>query len=112
MTDFVVATGVAEVRQDPDESSEQVTQALMNMPVYAGKPQGEWVLAKLVDYMGWMRVSDLAAPIQKGFCKIGPHCSTPLALIAVVDVPHAILYAEADGEQNIGSVYLSTWLPV
>ena len=112
MTDFVVANGVADVRQSPDDASERVTQALMNMPVYGGEPQGEWVQAKLVDYMGWMRLSDLAAPIEKGFCKIGEHCATPLPLIAVLVATQAPLYAEAEGEQSLGQAYLSTWLPV
>lgn len=112
MTDFVVATGVAEVRSEPDGASEQVTQALMNMPVYAGAPRGEWLPAKLVDYTGWMRVSDLAEPIQKSFARIGEHCSTPLSLVAVLTATHAALYAEAEGEQSLGPVYLSTWLPV
>ncbi len=112
MTDFVVATGVAEVRREPDGSAEQVTQALMNMPVYAGEPADAWVPVKLVDYMGWMRLSDLAAPLQKSFCKVGEHCATPLPLIAVLTATHAQLYEEADGEQISGTVYLSTWLPV
>ncbi|HEY3992133.1 MAG TPA: C40 family peptidase [Ktedonobacteraceae bacterium] len=112
MTDFVVATGVADVRRDPTEASELVTQALMNMPAYGGEPQGEWVPVKLVDYMGWMRLSDLAAPIQKGFCKVGDQCATPLPLIAVLTATHAPLYEEANGEQHAGLAYLSTWLPV
>ena len=112
MTDFVVAVGVADVRRDPDGSSEQVTQALMNMPVYAGEPRGEWVPAKLVDYMGWMRLSDLAEPISKGFCKVGEDCGTPLPLIAVITATYTPLYAEAEGEQSPGPVYLSTRLPL
>lgn len=112
MTDFVVARGVADVRRDPTEDSERVTQALLNMPVYAGEAQGEWLQVKLVDYMGWMRVADLAEPLQKSFCKVGEHCATPLPLIAVVTATHASLYENASGEQNLGPVYLSTWLPV
>lgn len=112
MTDFVVATGVADVRHDPDDASERVTQALLNMPVYAGEAHGAWVPVKLVDYMGWMRLSDLAAPIQKGFCKVGAHCATPLPLIAVLTAAHAPLYVEAEGEQSLSPAYLSTRLPV
>ena len=112
MTDFVVAVGVADVRRDPDASSEQITQALMNMPVYAGEPQGEWSPVKLVDYMGWMRLSDLAAPISKGFCKVGDHCGSPLPLVAVITATHTLLYEEAEGEQHLGPAYLSTRLPL
>jgi cell wall-associated NlpC family hydrolase len=111
MTDFVVATGVAEVRREPDGSSEQVTQALLNMPVYAGEPQGEWVPVKLVDYMGWMRLEDLAAPISGGFCKVGENCSTPLPLVAVITATHTPLYEAPQGEQSSGMAYLSTRLP-
>src|SRR5579875_202225 len=91
MVDFVVATGVADVRRLPDDSSELVTQALLNMPVYAGKLQGEWAEVKLVDYLCWMRLSDLATPITKGFCKVGEDCGTPVPLIAVITATHTAL---------------------
>lgn len=112
MTDFVVAAGVADVRRDPDSSSERVTQALLNMPVYASEPQGEWVPVKLVDYMGWMRLGDLAVPIQKGFCKVGEYCATPLSLIAVLTASHTPLYESAEGGHSLGQAYLSSLLPV
>ena len=112
MTDFVVATGVADVRRAPDETSELVTQALLNMPVYAGEAQDGWVPAKLVDYTGWMRLNDLAAPIQKGFCKVGESCGTPLPLLAVITVTHTPLYITVDGEESSGCAYLSTRLPL
>ncbi len=112
MTDFVVATGVADVRRDPDGSSELITQALLNMPVYAGEAQGEWVPAKLVDYLGWMRLSDLATPIHKGFCKVGETCATPLPLVAVITATHTPLYTAAHGEESSSQTYLSTRLPL
>src|SRR5581483_7867999 len=111
MADFVVATGVASVLRDPDGSSEQVTQALLNMPVYAGEPAGEWVPMTLVDYMGWMRLRDLAAPIASGFCKVGKNCSTPLPLVAVITAPHTPLYEGAAGDLCSGTAYFSTRLP-
>jgi cell wall-associated NlpC family hydrolase len=100
------------VRRDPDGSSELVTQALMNMPVYAGEARGEWVAAKLVDYMGWMRFSDLATPIEKGFCKVGEECATPLPLVAVITTMHTPLYEAAEGAESFGEAYLSTILPL
>lgn len=112
MTDFVVAAGVADVRRDPDGSSELITQALMNMPVYAGEARGEWVAAKLVDYIGWMRLSDLATPIEKGFCKVGEECATPLPLVAVITTMHTPLYEAAEGAGSSGEAYLSTILPL
>lgn len=112
MTDFVVATGVADVRRSPDAGSELVTQVLLNMPVYAGEVQGDWVEVKLVDYMGWMRLSDLDAPIQKGFCKVGETCGTPLPLNAVITATHTPLYTAASGEEHHGYAYLTTRLPL
>lgn len=111
MTDYVVATGVADVRHAPDENSELVTQALLNMPVFAGKAQGAWVPAKLVDYLGWMRFDDLAAPLPKSFCQVGETCRTPLPLVAAITATHTPLYIAAQGEENHGQVYLSTCLP-
>jgi len=112
MTDFVIAVGVADVHHDPSGESERVTQALLNMPVYAGEAQGDWTPVKLVDYMGWMQTNDLAAPIEKGFCKVGEHCATPLPLVAVITIAHTPLYKESEGEQSFGPVYLSTRLPL
>src|SRR6266852_6298443 len=112
MTDFVVATGVADMRAEPDEAAERVTQALLNMPAYAGEPRGAWVPVKLVDYQGWMRLSDLAEPIVSGFCKIGAQCATPLPLSAVVTTPQTQLFAEAESPLSLGPAYLTTILPV
>lgn len=112
MTDFVVAAAVADVRRNPNEDAERVTQALMNMPVYCGEPQGEWTEVKLVDYMGWMHLSDLAEPMQKGFCKVGEHCSTPLPLFAVITATSTALYATAESAERTGVVYSSTRLPL
>src|SRR5262245_44049240 len=110
--DFVVARGVANVQRDPDEISECVTQALLNMPVYGGITEGDWIEAKLVDYIGWMRVSDLASPIKKGFCKVGEQCATPLPLSAVITATHTPLYIEAEGTEHRGLAYLTTRLPL
>lgn len=111
MTEYVVATGVADVRRDPDANAELVTQALLNMPVYAGEAQGAWVPVKLVDYMGWMRLSDIAAPLTTGFCKVGTTCATPLPLTAVITATHTPLYETADGTESSDWAYLSTRLP-
>jgi cell wall-associated NlpC family hydrolase len=112
MTDFVVTRGVADVRRAPDAESECVTQALLNMPVYGGRTEGAWIEVKLVDYMGWMRTSDLAAPIQQSATRIGEHCTAFLPLIAVINTAHTPLYVEAEGEEQLDSAYLSTLLPV
>src|SRR5690349_16829620 len=80
MTDGVLAVGVgiADVRHDPDPTSELVTQALMNVPAIIHETSGDWTHVTLSDYEGWMRTSDLEEPIAKAYCKIGEHCRTPL----------------------------------
>jgi cell wall-associated NlpC family hydrolase len=112
MSSFVVATSVADVYRDADARSERVTQALLHMPVYVELSQDGWSRVKLIDYMGWMRESDLALPAQKGFCKVGEQCGTPLPLIAVVTAPRASLYEAADEENEVGVIYASTQLPL
>jgi cell wall-associated NlpC family hydrolase len=109
--DFVVATGVADVRRAPGDSAERVTQALLNMPVYAAEPEGEWVAVKLVDYAGWMRSGDLAAPIPASFCLVGEHCATPLSMVAVITAARTSLYESSQDDRSCGMAYLSTRLP-
>ncbi|HZS78549.1 MAG TPA: C40 family peptidase [Ktedonobacteraceae bacterium] len=112
MFDFVVAAGVADIRREPDPASELVTQALMNVPARAGEIAGDWTYVMLSDYEGWMRSDQLEYPISKGFCKICDTCGTPLDLVAVVSSPYAELYADAQGDETLGRVYLSTVLPL
>jgi cell wall-associated NlpC family hydrolase len=108
---FVVAASVADVRHDPDAASELVTQALMNRPVEAGARCGEWTHVTLSDYSGWIRSAELEEPITPVFCRVSDCCGTPLRLTAVIAVPRATLYEEAEGESACGQVYLSTALP-
>jgi cell wall-associated NlpC family hydrolase len=112
MTTFVVAVSVADVRRDPDKSSEQVTQALMNVPAEVGESQGDWTHITLSDYEGWIQTKHLAEPISKGFTRVGEHCGTPLDLVAVVTEPYTFAYSEADGDEIQCKLYLSTVLPL
>jgi gamma-D-glutamyl-L-lysine dipeptidyl-peptidase len=112
MTSFAVSVGVADIRRYPDAASELVTQALMNAPVTAGEITGEWTHATLSDYTGWLRSDQLEEPINKGFCKVGEHCRTPLRLIAIINKPRTALYAHAENNDTLGTLYLSTALPV
>lgn len=109
---LVVATGVADIRREPDPDSELVTQALLNVPVIPGETSGEWTHVRLSDYEGWIRTDQLEEPIVKGFCKVGEYCGTELPLSAVVTVTHAPLYAGAEGDEIAGMAYLSTALPI
>lgn len=112
MTTFVVASGVADIRRDPDPTSELVTQALMNTPAIVVETSGEWAHVTLPDYMGWIRTDELEEPIARVFCKVGEHCSTPLQLAAVITALDTRLYTDSSGDHTIGIVYLSTTLPL
>jgi cell wall-associated NlpC family hydrolase len=107
-----VSVGVADVRCNPDPTSELVTQALLNMPAVAGDICGEWTRVTLPDYEGWIHTEELAEPPVRGFCKVGEHCATPLDLVAVVAATHTPLYADPAGDEARSSVYLSTVLPL
>jgi hypothetical protein len=112
MTSFAVSVGLADIRRYPDATSELVTQALMNAPVTAGEITGEWTHVTLSDYTGWLRSDQLEEPVNKGFCKVGEHCRTPLRLIAIINKPRTALYAHAENNDTLGTLYLSTALPV
>ena len=62
MTDLrVCSVDVAPVRAEPDESSEQVTQALSGEPLTVEEEREGWARVRTAyDYPGWMRVRDLA----------------------------------------------------
>ncbi len=109
---YVISVGVADVRHDPDSTSELVTQALLNVPATPDESVGEWTHVTLHDYKGWVRTDTLAEPVKKGFTRIGEQCGTPLGLVAVINVAHTPLYAAEHGDTVLDSVYLSTVLPL
>lgn len=109
---YAVSVGVADVRHDPDPTSELVTQALLNRPAVAGEVAGEWTHITLSDYEGWIRTDELAEPPVKGFTRIGEFCATPFDLVAVIAVTHTPLYTDLDGDETQGAAYLSTVLPL
>lgn len=110
---YVIAVGLADVRHEPDPSSELVTQALMNVPAIPGENVGLWTHVTLPDYVGWVCTDALAEPVQKGFPRIGEQCcATPLGLVAVVNVPFTPVFEGETGEEQQDVVYLSTILPI
>jgi hypothetical protein len=98
-----IAVGVADVRLEPDPSSEQVTQALMNFPAVANQTNGEWTHITLSDYEGWIRTGQLAEPIAHFL---------PANGLAVIVATHTPLYTDSEGDDTQGMVYLSTALPL
>src|SRR5260370_37244894 len=107
MTTYVISVGVADVRHDPDPSSELVTQALMNAPAELRENVGEWTFVTLTDYEGWVRTDELEESIVKGYCKVGTSCGTPLHLVAVINKTLMPFYINTEGVQNTGSFYRS-----
>jgi hypothetical protein len=112
MTTYVISVGVADVRSDPDSTSELVTQALMNTHAEPGENVGEWIFVTLTDYEGWVRTNELEKPIVKGFCKVGTCCGTPLHLVAVINTTRTPLYSHIKCDHILGYAYLSTMLPL
>jgi hypothetical protein len=112
MTTYVISVGVADVRRDPDPSSELVTQALMNAPAVPGETAGVWTHVTLTDYEGWVRTGELEEPVVKGFCKVGESCGTSLHLVAVIKATRTPLYSHAERDKALGYIYLSTILPL
>lgn len=109
---YVIAVGLADVRHDPNSTSELVTQAFMNVPTTTGESVGEWTHVTLSDYTGWMCTDALGDPVQKGFTRIGERCGTPLGLVAVINTPCTPLFEQETGEAKQDTVYLSTVLPL
>lgn len=112
MTTYAIAVGIADVRHDPDPTSELVTQALMQTPAQGSSVCDEWTHVALPDYEGWVRSDQLAEAAAKGFTKIGANCATPLDLAAVITTTHAPLFADVTGDETLDTVYLSTVLPL
>ncbi|HTX19436.1 MAG TPA: NlpC/P60 family protein [Bacteroidota bacterium] len=53
----IVDVSVANMRRDPDESTELVSQALLGTPVKLLRESGEWSYVQTPDrYLGWMRM--------------------------------------------------------
>lgn len=111
-SDFVVATNIADIHSAPQRDAELVTQALMNTPAIAGETAGDWTHVTLADYSGWILTDDIDLPIVRGVCEGGDGtCGVALPYSVVVTATHAPIYAQAEGDEHIFDVYLSTVIP-
>lgn len=98
---LAISLGVADVRREPDAASEQVTQALLgSLAVPLEEASNGWTRIRLVDYEGWMRSEELAAPTR---------ASEQVGVVAATRAP---LYATARGAETIGEVFATTILPI
>ncbi len=111
-TSFAVSVGVADVRRDPNPTSELVTQALMNRLARPDRTSGEWSHVILSDYTGWMHSHELEEPITSVSHQANAQSAASLQTVAVVTARHSLLYSAEQGDDNLGKVYLSTALPV
>ncbi|MGO8946934.1 MAG: C40 family peptidase [Ktedonobacterales bacterium] len=108
-----IAVAVADVRHDPDSSSEVVTQALLNTPAEVvdrgesanlsapgevGVPAG-WVRIRLSDYEGWVEASKLAK------------LASAKDRLATVVPLRAAIYADLQDDAVVGWTYATTILP-
>ena len=109
-TCLAVAVGVADIRRYSDPNSELVTQALMNAPVTAGEVAGDWTHVILSDYEGWIRTDQLAKPVGREYHEAGEIGGTQLT--AVINKLYSNLFAQPEERDALGTVYLSSALPV
>jgi cell wall-associated NlpC family hydrolase len=98
---LAIAVGVADVRRAPDASSELVTQALLGASaVPLESSDSGWTRIRLVDYEGWARDEQLAAPTRKA------------ERVAVVAATHTPLYTASRGAASEGEVFVTSLLPI
>ncbi|OIQ09197.1 gamma-D-glutamyl-L-lysine endopeptidase [Moorella thermoacetica] len=99
---WYVGVAVADVRANPDQGAERVTQALLGDEVKLLRDEGEWLQGQVPDgYIGWLRKGNLV------------RATPPLARdLVAVRVPRAILYKEPGGDAQAGEALLGTDLPL
>ena len=102
--EYAIASGVVDVRAEPDGDSEVMTQALLGAPLIPLESAEGWRAVQLANYAGWVPETALASR---------PSASEQ---VAVVTVPRAPLYeardARSPGPDRVGEVYATTTLPL
>lgn len=99
---YYVNAAVADVRANPDQGAELVTQALLGDEVKFLREEDEWLQGQVSDgYIGWMQKMNLV--------KAAP---PPAQDLVAVRVPRAILYLEPGGDTQAGEALLGTDLPL
>jgi len=99
----LICTGVADVRQEPDPTSELVNQALLGTPARVSGWSGRWLQASLPDYQGWIPMVAVALPKDPGYWAQDP--------LLVVTGAEASLLADPDPRApTVATVYFTTVL--
>ncbi|KYH29718.1 gamma-D-glutamyl-L-lysine endopeptidase [Moorella mulderi DSM 14980] len=99
---YYVRVAVADVRANPGQGAELVTQALLGDELKVLKQEGDWLQGQVPDgYIGWVKTADVVP-------------DTPPADrdLAAVTVPRAILYLQPGGGNAIGEALMATDLPL
>ncbi|MDN5326862.1 MAG: hypothetical protein PWP41_1558 [Moorella sp. (in: firmicutes)] len=99
---YFVRVAVADVRANPDQGSELVTQALLGDEIKILQQQGEWLRGQVPDgYTGWLRAGDVVQD------------TPPRArdLVAVI-VPRTSVYLEPGQGTAAGEALMGTDLPL
>lgn len=97
---LAITAPVADVRREPSNDAELVTQALLNMPTEALEEAPGWVRVRLSDYEGWIASRHLGK-----LAAIGDE-------IAVVLSPRATIFAGPMGPAASTHAYATTVLPI
>ncbi|MGI9861901.1 C40 family peptidase [Moorella naiadis] len=99
---WYVGSAVADVRANPDQGAELVTQALLGDEVKFLREEGAWLQGQVPDgYIGWLLKKDLVKA-----------ASPPARDRVAVNVPRAILYQEPGSGAVAGEALLGTDLPL
>ncbi len=99
----LICMGVADVRREPDPTSELVNQALLGTPVLVSGWSERWLQASLPDYQGWIPRVVVALPKDPGYW-----AQDPLLVVTGAEAP---LLANPDlGAQPVATVYFTTVL--
>lgn len=97
---LAITTPVADVRREPSNDAELVTQALLNVSAEALEEAPGWVRVRLSDYEGWIASRHLGQPAH-----IGDE-------VAIVLPPRATVFAGPMGAAASTHAYATTVLPV
>lgn len=97
---LAIAVGVADVRREPDATSELVTQALLGVRATVRAESDNWCQVQLPDYEGWMHATKLAEP---------PAATDRVAVVTTLQTP---IYLDAAGEHLYDTAPVTTVLPV
>ncbi len=97
-----ICVGVADVRLEPDGSSELVTQALLGAQAEPGPARDGWQQVQLVDYAGWVRAAHLASSPSGA-------ASDQVIVVTALAAP---LFRAAEGDAQRDTLFCSTVLPL